>query len=50
MMIGNLVQQRFLSLPQDWPLGAALALVLLALVGAALALYLRYGESVRHAR
>jgi spermidine/putrescine transport system permease protein len=41
MMLGNLVQQRFLSTPQDWPLGAALALALLALIGAAVALYLR---------
>jgi spermidine/putrescine transport system permease protein len=32
MMLGNLIQQRFLSVPQDWPLGAALTLVLLGLM------------------
>ncbi len=37
MMLGNLIQQRFLSVPQDWPLGAALALTLLVLMAAALA-------------
>lgn len=36
MMIGNLIQQRFLTLPQDWPLGAALSMSLLALLGAAI--------------
>lgn len=45
MMIGNLVQQRFLSTPQDWPLGAAAALTLLLVIGGAMLLYLRYGES-----
>jgi spermidine/putrescine transport system permease protein len=30
MMLGNLIQQRFLSIPQDWPLGAAAALLILA--------------------
>ncbi|TVR50249.1 MAG: ABC transporter permease [Puniceicoccaceae bacterium] len=30
LMVGNLIQQRFLSLPQDWPLGAALALAVVA--------------------
>jgi spermidine/putrescine transport system permease protein len=44
MMIGNLVQQRFLSTPQDWPLGAAAALALLAVIGGAMVLYLRYGQ------
>lgn len=34
LMIGNLIQQRFLSLPQDWPLGAAISLTLLALMAA----------------
>jgi spermidine/putrescine transport system permease protein len=49
MMIGNLVQQRFLSTPQDWPLGAAAALALLVLIGGAVLLYLRYGEGERDA-
>ncbi|MDX6766975.1 MAG: ABC transporter permease [Candidatus Methylacidiphilales bacterium] len=35
-MIGNIIQKRFLSLPQDWPLGAALSMALLALIGGAL--------------
>ncbi len=50
MMIGNLVQQRFLSTPQDWPLGAALALALLVLLGGALVVYLHYAEGNRNAR
>jgi spermidine/putrescine transport system permease protein len=41
MMLGNLVQQRFLSVPQDWPLGAAIAVTLLSVMGVALTLYLR---------
>jgi spermidine/putrescine transport system permease protein len=36
LMLGNLVQQRFLTLPQDWPLGAAISISLLALLGAAI--------------
>jgi ABC-type spermidine/putrescine transport system permease subunit I len=31
-MLGSYIQQRFLSLPQDWPLGAALALVMMAVL------------------
>lgn len=50
MMIGNLVQQRFLSTPQDWPLGAALALALLVLLGGAMVLYLHYAEGNRNAQ
>jgi spermidine/putrescine transport system permease protein len=49
MMVGNLIQQRFLSTPQDWPLGAALALLLLLSVAAAVALYLRYGAGAARA-
>lgn len=41
MMLGNLIQQRFLSVPQDWPLGAAVAVALLLVVGTALAFYFR---------
>jgi len=41
MMLGNLIQQRFLSLPQDWPLGAAIAVTLLLTMGLALTLYFR---------
>jgi spermidine/putrescine transport system permease protein len=41
MMLGNLIQQRFLSTPQDWPLGAAVAVSLLVVMGTALTFYLR---------
>jgi spermidine/putrescine transport system permease protein len=41
MMLGNLIQQRFLSVPQDWPFGAAIAVSLLVMMGAALGFYLR---------
>jgi spermidine/putrescine transport system permease protein len=41
MMLGNVIQQRFLSVPQDWPLGAAIAVVLLLVVGIGLAFYFR---------
>ena len=33
LMAGNLIQQRFLSLPQDWPLGSALALIIMIILG-----------------
>jgi spermidine/putrescine transport system permease protein len=41
MMLGNLIQQRFLSVPQDWPLGAAVTMALLAIVGGGLVFYFR---------
>lgn len=41
MMTGNLIQQRFLSLPQDWPLGSALALIIMAILGLTVFLGLR---------
>lgn len=44
MMLGNLIQQRFLAIPQDWPLGAAAALCLLVVMGIALGLLLRLGR------
>ena len=44
LMLGNLIQQRFLSIPQDWPLGAALAIVLLLAVGLSLAGYFRFSR------
>jgi ABC-type spermidine/putrescine transport system permease subunit I len=31
-MLGSFIQQRFLNLPQDWPLGGALALVMMAVL------------------
>ncbi len=32
LMLGSFIQQRFLNLPQDWPLGGALALVMMAVL------------------
>jgi spermidine/putrescine transport system permease protein len=40
-LIGNIIQERFLSQPQDWPLGSALALVMMVLISAAIWLYFR---------
>jgi spermidine/putrescine transport system permease protein len=45
MMLGNLIQQRFLSMPQDWPLGAAIALALLAAMALAGLVYRRFGAT-----
>jgi spermidine/putrescine transport system permease protein len=44
LMLGNLIQQRFLSIPQDWPQGAALALVLLLVIGLGLMFYFRWAR------
>lgn len=41
LMLGNIIQQRFLTLPQDWPLGAAISVSLLVLLGAAIFFSLR---------
>lgn len=41
MMLGNLIQNRFLSVPQDWPLGAAVSVCLLVTMAIAMALSLR---------
>jgi spermidine/putrescine transport system permease protein len=45
-LLGNVIQERFLSQPQDWPLGAALSLVMLLWISAAIWLYVRtaHGE------
>jgi spermidine/putrescine transport system permease protein len=40
-LIGNIIQERFLSQPQDWPLGSALALIMMLLVSIAIWLYFR---------
>lgn len=32
LMLGSYIQQRFLSLPQDWPLGASLALIMMVVL------------------
>lgn len=44
MMLGNLIQQRFLSVPQDWPLGAAVATALLAFMALAMGWYFYRGR------
>ena len=47
LMLGNLIQQRFLSTPQDWPLGAALSLAMMLIMGLGIWLYFRLSrESV----
>jgi len=38
LMLGNVIQLRFLSMPQDWPLAAAVSLVLVAAVVLAVAI------------
>jgi spermidine/putrescine transport system permease protein len=40
-LIGNIIQERFLSQPQDWPLGSALALIMMLLISVAIWLYFR---------
>jgi spermidine/putrescine transport system permease protein len=49
MMLGNLVQQRFLSVPQDWPMGAAAAMLMLALLLVGMLWASRVGGSRRGA-
>ncbi len=46
MMLGNLIQQRFLSVPQDWPLGAAMTLALLAVMALGFLAVRRLGHSL----
>lgn len=41
MMVGSLIQARFLNRPQDWPLGSALALVVIVLMAVAAGAVLR---------
>jgi spermidine/putrescine transport system permease protein len=41
-LIGNVIQERFLSQPQDWPLGSALALVVMLLISLAIWVYFRF--------
>ena len=47
LMLGNLIQQRFLAIPQDWPMGAAAAIALLLAMGLGLAALLRPGAARR---
>jgi spermidine/putrescine transport system permease protein len=44
ILIGNVIQERFLSQPQDWPLGSTLALAIMVLIAAALWLYFSYAR------
>jgi len=46
-LLGNVIQDRFLSQPQDWPLGAALSLVMMLGIAAAIWLYLRHAQEER---
>jgi len=41
LMWGNLIQQRFLSTPQDWPLGAGLSLAMMLFASVGIWLYFR---------
>jgi spermidine/putrescine transport system permease protein len=48
-LIGNVIQERFLSHPQDWPLGSALALVVMLFISLAIWVYFKFaheGEAV----
>jgi spermidine/putrescine transport system permease protein len=43
-LIGNVIQERFLSQPQDWPLGSALALVMMLLISLAIWAYFKFAH------
>jgi spermidine/putrescine transport system permease protein len=43
-LIGNIIQERFLSQPQDWPLGSALALVVMLLISLAIWAYFKFAH------
>jgi spermidine/putrescine transport system permease protein len=43
-LIGNVIQERFLSQPQDWPLGSALALVVMVLIALAIWAYFKFAH------
>jgi spermidine/putrescine transport system permease protein len=46
-LIGNVIQERFLSHPQDWPLGSALALAIMLLISAAIWVYFKFAREER---
>ncbi|HEX2277891.1 MAG TPA: ABC transporter permease [Candidatus Tectomicrobia bacterium] len=46
-LIGNVIQERFLSHPQDWPLGSALALVIMLLISIAIWAYFKFAHEGR---
>ena len=43
-LIGNVIQERFLSQPQDWPLGSALALVIMLFISLTLWVYFKFAQ------
>jgi spermidine/putrescine transport system permease protein len=43
-LIGNVIQERFLSQPQDWPLGSALALAVMLLISLAIWAYFKFAH------
>jgi spermidine/putrescine transport system permease protein len=43
-LIGNVIQERFLSQPQDWPLGSALALVMMLVISLAIWAYFKFAH------
>jgi spermidine/putrescine transport system permease protein len=43
-LIGNVIQERFLSQPQDWPLGSALALVVMLVISLAIWAYFKFAH------
>jgi spermidine/putrescine transport system permease protein len=43
-LIGNVIQERFLSQPQDWPLGSALALVLMLVISLTIWAYFKFAR------
>jgi spermidine/putrescine transport system permease protein len=43
-LVGNVIQERFLSQPQDWPLGSALALVVMLVISLAIWVYFKFAH------
>jgi len=43
-LVGNAIQERFLSQPQDWPLGSALALVVILLISLSIWAYFKFAH------
>jgi spermidine/putrescine transport system permease protein len=43
-LIGNVIQERFLSQPQDWPLGSALALIMMVVISLAIWAYFKFAH------
>jgi len=44
-LLGNVIQERFLSQPQDWPLGSALALVVMLVISLAIWAYFKFARA-----